>query len=45
MPYEPDREVVIIISETLQRWTNGLVRAGLHRVTRLRDMEGAEVLE
>jgi isopenicillin N synthase-like dioxygenase len=45
MPYESDKEVVVIISETLQRWTNGLVRAGVHRVTRLRDIEGDEVPE
>ena len=45
MPYNGDDEVVVIISETFQRWTNGLVRAGLHRVTKPVDMEGDTVPE
>lgn len=28
------REFVVLASETLQRWTNGVIRAGLHRVTK-----------
>lgn len=45
MPYEGDNEVVVLISETFQRWTNGAVRAGLHRVTKPVDMVGDTVPE
>ncbi|KAF2196660.1 Clavaminate synthase-like protein [Delitschia confertaspora ATCC 74209] len=45
MPYGGDDEVVVIVSETFQRWTNGGVRAGLHRVTKPVDMEGDTVPE
>ncbi|KAF2802754.1 Clavaminate synthase-like protein [Mytilinidion resinicola] len=45
MPYNGDDEVVVIISETFQRWTNGAVRAGLHRVTKPVDMVGDVVPE
>jgi len=45
VPYNGDNEVVVIVSETFQRWTNGLVRAGLHRVTKPRDMVGDVVPE
>jgi isopenicillin N synthase-like dioxygenase len=45
VPYESDEEVVVIIGETLQRWTNGQVRAGLHRVNRPLDMQGDIVPE
>ncbi|KAK4141744.1 uncharacterized protein C8A04DRAFT_38901 [Dichotomopilus funicola] len=45
MPYESEEEVVVIIGETLQRWTNGRIRAGLHRVNRPLDMEGNDVPE
>lgn len=39
MPYNGDDEVVVIASETIQRWTNGSVRAGLHRVTKPHNMD------
>ncbi|KAF2448845.1 Clavaminate synthase-like protein [Karstenula rhodostoma CBS 690.94] len=39
MPYNGDDEVVVIASETIQRWTNGSVRAGLHRVTKPHEMD------
>lgn len=45
MPYNGDDEVVVIVSETFQRWTNGSVRAGLHRVTKPREMTGDMVPE
>ena len=45
MPYESDQEVVVIVGETLQRWTNGGIRAGLHRVNRPLNMEGEMVPE
>lgn len=45
MPYNGDDEVVVIVSETFQRWTNGAIRAGLHRVTKPIDMEGDVVPE
>jgi len=38
LPYNGEDEVVVIVSETFQRWTNGAVRAGLHRVTKPVDM-------
>jgi isopenicillin N synthase-like dioxygenase len=45
LPYESDQEVVVIAGETLQRWTNGLIRAGLHRVNRPLDFDGDLVPE
>jgi len=45
MPYESDEEVVVIVSETPQRWINSLIRSGLHWITRSRDMDGDEVPE
>ncbi|RHZ50795.1 uncharacterized protein CDV56_105127 [Aspergillus thermomutatus] len=45
MPYGSDDEVVVIVSETMQRWTNGEVRAGLHRVSRPRDCDDEIVPE
>ncbi|EAQ84312.1 hypothetical protein CHGG_10716 [Chaetomium globosum CBS 148.51] len=45
MPYESDQEVVVIVGETLQRWTNGGIRAGLHRVNRPLDVQGDLVPE
>lgn len=45
MPYNGDDEVVVIVSETFQRWTNGAIRAGLHRVTKPKDMTGDIVPE
>ncbi|KAI9371434.1 Clavaminate synthase-like protein [Aspergillus egyptiacus] len=45
MPYGSDEEVVVIVSETMQRWTNGEIPGGLHRVTRPRDCEGEMVPE
>ncbi|KAL8967157.1 MAG: hypothetical protein Q9183_003042 [Haloplaca sp. 2 TL-2023] len=33
-------ELVVNVSETLQRWTNGVVRAGLHRVNLPQDLDG-----
>ena len=33
-------EMVVNVSETLQRWTNGNVRAGLHRVNVPENLEG-----
>ncbi|KAK2593238.1 hypothetical protein QQS21_009078 [Conoideocrella luteorostrata] len=46
MPYELDsREVVVIVGETMQRWTNGTMQAGLHRVNRPREMHGDIVPE
>lgn len=35
-------EMVVNVSETLQRWTNGNLRAGLHRVNLPEDLEGKE---
>ena len=35
-------EMVVNVSETLQRWTNGNLRAGLHRVNPPEDFEGKE---
>ncbi|KAL4886500.1 hypothetical protein BJY04DRAFT_73870 [Aspergillus karnatakaensis] len=45
MPYGSEEEVVVIVSETMQRWTNGLIPGGLHRVTRPRECEGETVPE
>ncbi|KAJ5771916.1 Oxoglutarate/iron-dependent dioxygenase [Penicillium odoratum] len=45
MPYGSDEEVVVIVSETMQRWTNGQIGGGLHRVTRPRKCEGDTVPE
>ncbi|KAJ5798352.1 Oxoglutarate/iron-dependent dioxygenase [Penicillium pulvis] len=45
MPYGSDEEVVVIVSETMQRWTNNQIPGGLHRVTRPRDCEGETVPE
>ena len=33
-------ELVVNVSETLQRWTNGVVRAGLHRVSLPQNLDG-----
>ncbi|KAL9031256.1 MAG: hypothetical protein Q9196_000694 [Gyalolechia fulgens] len=35
-------EMVVNVSETLQRWTNGTLRAGLHRVSLPEDSESKE---
>ena len=35
-------EMVVNVSETLQRWTNGTLGAGLHRVNVPEDLEGKE---
>ncbi|KAL8786522.1 MAG: hypothetical protein Q9213_002749 [Squamulea squamosa] len=35
-------EMVVNVSETLQRWTNGSVQAGLHRVTVPKTFEGRD---
>ena len=35
-------EMVVNVSETLQRWTNGDLRAGLHKVSLPEDLEGKE---
>lgn len=35
-------EMVVNVSETLQRWTNGSLRAGLHRVNLPEGLEGKE---
>ncbi|KAL8682572.1 MAG: hypothetical protein Q9186_001425 [Xanthomendoza sp. 1 TL-2023] len=35
-------EMVVNVSETLQRWTNGSLRAGLHRVNGPPNLEGKE---
>ena len=40
-----DEEVIVLISETFQRWTNGNVRACMHRVTKPIDMTGDTVPE
>lgn len=45
MPYESEEEVVVILGETLQRWTNGQIRAGLHRVGPPKDVQGEVVPE
>ncbi|KAF9882700.1 hypothetical protein FE257_005508 [Aspergillus nanangensis] len=45
MPYGSEDEVVIIVSETMERWTNGVLCAGLHRVSRPRDIEDEFVPE
>ncbi|KAL8662123.1 MAG: hypothetical protein Q9202_005015 [Teloschistes flavicans] len=45
MPYNGDDEVVVIVSETMQRWTNDMVRAGLHRVTKPVETVGDNVPE
>ena len=39
---ENPAEMVVNVSETLQRWTNGDLRAGLHRVSLPEDLEGKE---
>ena len=35
-------EMIVNVSETLQRWTNGLLPAGLHRVSLPRDLENED---
>lgn len=35
-------EMIVNVSETLHRWTNGSLRAGLHRVNLPEDFEGKE---
>lgn len=43
VPLEEETELVVNIGDCLERWTNGLLKAGLHRVTVPRDAE-AETL-
>ncbi|KAJ5185851.1 Oxoglutarate/iron-dependent dioxygenase [Penicillium cf. griseofulvum] len=45
MPYGSDKEVVVIVSETMQRWTNGQIGGGLHRVTRPQECDEETVPE
>lgn len=45
MPYGSDDEVVVLVSETMQRWTNGEVSAGVHRVSRPRELDSDLVPE
>ncbi|TVY84977.1 putative 2-oxoglutarate-dependent dioxygenase [Lachnellula suecica] len=40
-----DDEVIVLVSETLQRWTNGTVKAWTHRVTKPFGMAGDTVPE
>lgn len=40
VPCDDPTDIIVNVSETLQRWTNGSVRAGLHRVNIPKQLEG-----